>query len=1668
MVVVADGPGHLNVPNGTPLEKKLQTNSFRIGHDVYREVSNALTNKSRTLNNTTYEKKFPQPQGITPVYIENDAGSKRDISYMSIKGDVANDKFTITGKPAGQPAVQSTGFSFKIGDDSVDFPFIDGVVGLPSVKTLGEFATEKQTKVFKAEKITVEFPKNLKKESIKSVLQQLDRRYTHDDTFTLIISEDELPTGLSNELYDEQTEVFEAQKSKNVVYLGRQPPHYLRPGNNISVTEIEQNEQKESLYLVVIKPDTSDTSDTYPKAFPPFLSGFFHQSTEKKSTMRAPVVSLKERGATVFLNPNIGETVIGNTTTLRKQNDSPFIEATDQEIQDAFTEQVERYNKLFKALGKDNALPLEEILKGSMPPQQGNEILTKRYFTQRRESYNSSLSYSTEQSFPNIPSGSFGSSTSKLNVKGSDYSIEFEKYEKLDGRKYRPSLYKVIYKDSESSLILPFAILKDFTKNHYLKQGTREAIKQAKELGGKQQNKGQHKGQVLTAAQIVKGQQVASVDKMKVVKRPTIKEVLDNCQPKKILIILHRMTQIIYCMEAHLEFAEIYKDKAKKVREVKGKGDGGSTAMDAYIGTVGLQTGLSLASGGGNNELDIIDYSKGKNEIITSDIKDPPNNIETDKSKANEIFNMLDSLFESGKSPSKYFDSYKFYNLDRGDSAFKTLSGKLKKYVTMIHVAINNCMALLRESLLEKHKEIDKEMEDYTLTRDILLTEKDKIYENEKEFLKENEVYNKMVNIVLSDDDDDDDDDIDVDDDDDDDDDGEEGEEGKEGKKDYNELQTELKKTRDEIIDKLNKASSLEEIQVIKKNFKNERGLRRKKNKNIFPSLGKQKRILKEVNEIEDSTFKLIEDTKANFRTAEMVEEKSNGTYNTNKRGRITKMIGYKSKVLKKKKKLEATRPLTVNNSIDMYIKVVLYNNTYQVLLKTIDRLSPEFKGSLDKIDFSLEKCMASKGEYKRTSIKEHRRDSRPTRKKNPVIQAFKCTWHAYLGEPHGHSSCGGQEGIEGCANKKEEDNIKKLIKEEEIAGMIPNIKSVENKVIEKKQEEENKKKQAGGGFDNDYQFIKNNPTPPDMTKINEMKIIKATFEKQKEIALQEDLTINEPNRSKKSFDLKFDEEVMFFQNKDRLVIEFTKYLMNTVTIPIRVFNYFRKKKKLEKRVDKHIKDLETKYNIINLEKDPKNKDFVIYLQEYKKNTDTQQEMRKILADKNNPQETQNETLQHYGDNELIILQKKEQKIREDPKVRKYFQDSLKLDNYREQLIELEKTYLLLKEETEKFEDNMETKKRKFYALNILFLEEIAYIQNEFDMAYLNSTYIKPEDKKIHLKSLKDIYTFYYVLKYKLESKLKTILELKEEANEEFKRVYLLDIQLNDDIKKLTFPGEKIKKQIEIDDMKKELLFHKYNYYNIKKSILFKTDLLYKCYHFLIFVDYSRININGLYLYKAIENKIINNRGVIDMPKKSVISEGKIDKLSYEDILKILGKINKHLKNLINSKKRLYQKRSEIHTTYSEKISESIKMSTEIVDSKIVPNRDKKDLQDAETIKKLKEDGEIKIRRQSLLQDLTDINRRYLKIPDPIKLLINSNVLKNKPITVTDKKTKKKGVNVEVQLYQKILNSYTPEQQSTLLEKIKNINTNRKNLGNFNSYSSLHNFIPRFTRKNTY
>ena len=61
----------------------------------------------------------------------------------------------------------------------------------------------------------------------------------------------------------------------------------------------------------------------------------------------------------------------------------------------------------------------------------------------------------------------------------------------------------------------------------------------------------------------------------------------------------------------------------------------------------------------------------------------------------------------------------------------------------------------------------------------------------------------------------------------------------------------------------------------------------------------------------------------------------------------------------------------------------------------------------------------------------------------------------------------------------------------------------------------------------------------------------------------------------------------------------------------------------------------------------------------------------------------------------------------------------------------------MLKEESEKYEENMNIKKNKFYAINTLFLSELSYIQNEYDLAIENRKFLPMKDIKEHLTNYK-------------------------------------------------------------------------------------------------------------------------------------------------------------------------------------------------------------------------------------------------------------------------------------------------------------------------------------------
>ena len=66
------------------------------------------------------------------------------------------------------------------------------------------------------------------------------------------------------------------------------------------------------------------------------------------------------------------------------------------------------------------------------------------------------------------------------------------------------------------------------------------------------------------------------------------------------------------------------------------------------------------------------------------------------------------------------------------------------------------------------------------------------------------------------------------------------------------------------------------------------------------------------------------------------------------------------------------------------------------------------------------------------------------------------------------------------------------------------------------------------------------------------MILIKKTYEIQREEAIKKLLVIDNSKKNKISYNITFDEEVMFFKERDKLLTEFTKFIMHMISIPIR------------------------------------------------------------------------------------------------------------------------------------------------------------------------------------------------------------------------------------------------------------------------------------------------------------------------------------------------------------------------------------------------------------------------------------------------------------------------------------------------------------------------------------
>ena len=123
----------------------------------------------------------------------------------------------------------------------------------------------------------------------------------------------------------------------------------------------------------------------------------------------------------------------------------------------------------------------------------------------------------------------------------------------------------------------------------------------------------------------------------------------------------------------------------------------------------------------------------------------------------------------------------------------------------------------------------------------------------------------------------------------------------------------------------------------------------------------------------------------------------------------------------------------------------------------------------------------------------------------------------------------------------------------------------------------------------------------------------------------------------------------------------------------------------------------------------------------------------------------------------------------------------------------------------------------------------------------------------------------------------KKIIKRKGKANNEFKKILLEEEVLKKQIKKLFYKRDKENLIEKYKQLSKELIFFKYNFFNLKKCILFNQDIIRKSSIFLCNVDYSIQFVKNNYLYNQLN--IMN-----------------IDKITDKKLEKKLIKIKNNLK----------------------------------------------------------------------------------------------------------------------------------------------------------------------------
>ena len=553
--------------------------------------------------------------------------------------------------------------------------------------------------------------------------------------------------------------------------------------------------------------------------------------------------------------------------------------------------------------------------------------------------------------------------------------------------------------------------------------------------------------------------------------------------------------------------------------------------------------------------------------------------------------------------------------------------------------------------------------------------------------------------------------------------------------------------------------------------------------------------------------------------------------------------------------------------------------------------------------------------------------------------------------------------------------------------------------------------------------LIKNNKNIDDIFKIKNVfnKIIK----KYQDI---DDNFDNEKNNNLKlNAESKFDIYKHYFKRKEYITVDFIKYLVKCIFIPHKTHDYYIKKKKITTKLDKIKQKIDKRYDFTILSKNKENEKLIKFIDKYKMKEKDLENYEKILTGENLTNQSINSIVDEHKFLKIKLLEFKKESIN-DEKIKKYFIDRYKYDRTIEKINELAMDYFLIRKETKFFENNLKIKKLKFFELNKFFLRLMSYIENEINIGVIFKIKIEPKTKNIYIKILKEIYIHFYTLKKKIFDINRKIKKRRIQANTEFKKILLKEEVLKKDINKTIIKKQKDELIEKYKLLSRELFFFKYNFYNLKQCIQFNKDIINKSSVFLCNIDYSIQYVKNGYLFNYLN--MLN-----------------LDKIKPDKFEQKLIKIKNNYKSLLAAKIRLFIEKKHIVKKYNKIINLSIKKANRIDFKGIVPSKEKKILEDAENLKKIRIYDDIKIKLEEEIHNLVDINIKYLILKKPLLVLVNKGFIESKKIIIkkTVKRKRKKDKSKDKNKSKKVLkfNGLRFEFKDDKLDKI-NINKNNR------------------------